>query len=515
MTTFLTILSLLSVALIIGMAANRTMMTHVTTSARTDAHTQFLELLRLLEPAVELSNESDLAFWRSRACLPPEAGDDDVETRAKRAAQNPEILGALSQLMRKLGQLPPLEAAIVRRLHECCVRDTALTPDFMERQTRAVKTASTAWRQAVDSGNFSLVVSALGAVFDLARQEGLTRAGREHWNDSLYDQLVGTWEPGSIDTRAGLVQLRNIAKWHSQRFATGDTGQVPDPLPTITYDHGRQDIFCRKLVGDVGFDLARGDFRLCDVSYAVTGGPNDVKVLARYSDSSPLRGIFATLQEGFHGTLMQGVPDTVRMAITSAYKVSMAIHEAVAEIGSSRLGRSREFWVDQYPKLQQTFPELNSVSFDDFYTHISDRNRQASHAFLSTLAVVEIELQMLSRRITARDIPRVYGDLVEAWTGSRPTEASVIQVAKLWCDGMIGYRYAALLADLATPQLWAKFQEDCPDYAVEFSSGDFSALHRWLSSNVFPIAYTASLDEVLLAATGRPLSAEYARHIWQ
>jgi carboxypeptidase Taq len=83
-----------------------------------------------------------------------------------------------------------------------------------------------------------------------------------------------------------------------------------------------------------------------------------------------------------------------------------------------------------------------------------------------------------------------------------------------WPEGLFGYFPCYALGALASAQLrTAAYQQDA-SLAPAIAQGNFAPLMQWLRTNVHSRASSASMPEIIRAATGAPLSADaYLAHV--
>ena len=84
-------------------------------------------------------------------------------------------------------------------------------------------------------------------------------------------------------------------------------------------------------------------------------GLGDVRITTRFRDDDLSDGIFSTLHEAGHAMYEQGVDDALDGTPLFGGTTS-GVHESQSRLWENLVGRSREFCVWSYPRVQAAFP---------------------------------------------------------------------------------------------------------------------------------------------------------------
>ncbi|PIZ06229.1 MAG: carboxypeptidase, partial [Flavobacteriales bacterium CG_4_10_14_0_8_um_filter_32_5] len=77
--------------------------------------------------------------------------------------------------------------------------------------------------------------------------------------------------------------------------------------------------------------------------------------------------LWSSIHEGGHALYEQGLK-IENYGLPEGTYLSLGIHESQSRLWENNVGRSLAFWNNQFPKLQETFPEnLTNYSVKDFY----------------------------------------------------------------------------------------------------------------------------------------------------
>ena len=180
------------------------------------------------------------------------------------------------------------------------------------------------------------------------------------------------------------------------------------------------------------------------------------------------------------------------------------------------VGRSLPFWKGQYPRLQAAFPaQLGGVSLEAFYRAIHRVERQPIRTSadevtygLHIIMRFDFELELLEGRLAVADLPEAWRERSRTDLGVAPaTDADGCLQDVHWFDGHVGGAFQSYaLGNLISAQLFEAALRAHPEIPQEIEAGRFDTLRGWLATNVHVHGRARSADEILLGATGRPLS---------
>ena len=122
--------------------------------------------------------------------------------------------------------------------------------------------------------------------------------------------------------------------------------------------------------------------------------------------------LFSAAHEFGHALYEQDVDPKFNGTFVSG-GASMAMHESQSRFYENVVGRSYEFWVRHYPKLQEIFSEeLDDVSLDEFYLYVNDVEcsliRTEADELTYPLHIMiryDIEQKLLNKAVEVKDLP--------------------------------------------------------------------------------------------------------------
>jgi carboxypeptidase Taq len=293
------------------------------------------------------------------------------------------------------------------------------------------------------------------------------------------------------------------------------TRRYANLLPRGVYDEPRQWQFCSALLGDMGFDLARGRLDRSTHPFTMMAGENDVRLTIRPSAEDPLRAIFATLHEGGHALYDQGLPRALHGTLL-ADAPSMGVHESQARLWENHVGRSAAFWRHYFGALQKAFPDvLGTVDARVFHRAINvvapGLNRVAADEATYNLHVLvryELEVALLEGDLAVNDLPAAWDERYRQYLGvsaARPRDGCLQDVH--WALGEFGYFPTYTIGNLYAAQLVDAYGAD-HDLDAELASGNLSTLRDWLAANVYAAGAGVSAEALIERITGRTLDVE-------
>ena len=122
---------------------------------------------------------------------------------------------------------------------------------------------------------------------------------------------------------------------------------------------GKQDVYKRQ-----------GVFSVSAHPFTTNLHNQDVRITTNYSDHVD-SSIFSVIHEAGHAIYEMGILDDLTQTVVGQ-GASMGMHESQSRFFENIIGRSRDFWVPVYGKLQEIFPDpFEQIELDQFVEAIN------------------------------------------------------------------------------------------------------------------------------------------------
>ncbi|MFA5134415.1 MAG: carboxypeptidase M32 [Patescibacteria group bacterium] len=487
-------------------------------------HPLFDKLLAALQEANDLGNIAHILEWDGRTNRPPDAEEyrtglaGRTGKKAHAAFIADEVGAAIEACLGIIGELTPYQQLQVSRLKASYDRAKALPSEFVGRKKATTEAAIATWVKARKLGDYGMFKPHLAEVLAVMREEAELHGGEPGNADSLYDQLLGGFEPGMTTAQARAI-LDQVKGWQA-RFMQRILQSTVKPnaaLLTGCFPKGRQRRLVEAIVRALGYDFARGNLSETTHPFMATISSGDHRITTRYYENDLRAALFGTPHEAGHAMYEQGAPAEMWPVDNACLFLSLGIHESQSRMYENLVCRSKPFWEYWFRHLQMSFPGFYGSTVGEFYLAInavkpSPIRVEADEATYNghILARFITELALLSGDLSVDDAPDFFNEQVLQFVGYRPaTPAEGILQDVHFPSGYFGYFPTYTFGNLASGQLFAAFAIAHPDWEDQFRQGNFSALLEWLRKNVHATGHFESMDNVLTRATGEGLNPKY------
>jgi carboxypeptidase Taq len=479
------------------------------------------ELDRRFARLAALSDATGILDWDSQTMMPEGAAHGREEQLATLRGLHHEMLSApdLDDLLdaAQAGVAPGAPAwlsANLREMRRDRVHATAVPPDLVEANSRAVSRCEGLWRTARPANDFAGLRPALEEVLRLQREIAAAKASR--LGVSPYDALLDQFEP---DGRAADVDIlfADLA-----RFLPGFIAEVlehqasqPPALPLEgPFPVEAQRNLGLDLMRTVGFDDRRG--RL-DVSlHPFCGGATgDIRITTRYDTADFTRALMGVLHETGHAMYEQNRPaEHLRRPIGRAR--GMTMHESQSLIVEMQACRSRPFVGWLASRVAAAFgrsgPAWTPENLVRLYTRVerslirvyADEVTYPAHVILR----YRLERAMIGGDLTIADLPGAWAEAMRDLVGAVPPDDRTGCLQDIhWPAGLFGYFPCYTLGAMTAAQLFEAACRADPTIPSALGRGEFAPLMGWLRTNVHVRGATADTRTIVADATSRPLDA--------
>lgn len=489
--------------------------------------TAYQELERRHARIAAIGDALGILGWDTQTIMPEGANDGRAEQTATLSviahelATDPRMADLLAEAEAD-GSLDPWQRANLREMRRHHIQSTAIPADLVEATSKAVSVCEMTWRAARAESDFAKLLPSLTEV--LARVREGAEAMGSVMGISAYDALLDSHDPGAraeridalfADLSAFLPDL--IGRVLDRQAAAPAAVDPQGPFPVE-----KQRELGVRMMERLGFDFSRG--RL-DVSlHPFCGGATgDVRITTRYDEANFTDALMGILHETGHALYEQNRP-RAWLGQPVGQSRGMAVHESQSLLMEMQACRSPEFITWLAPLVRETFggegPAWEADNLRRLYSRVergfirvnADEVTYPAHIILR----YRLEKALIAGDLTLPDLPGAWNDGMAELVGVVPPNDRLGCLQDIhWPGGGWGYFPSYTLGAMTAAQLFDAARTADPEIVPALSRGEFAPLVAWLRVNVHETGcFHASGDELLTAATGRPLDASvFKRHL--
>jgi carboxypeptidase Taq len=397
-------------------------------------------------------------------------------------------------------------------------RDHAIaTPvSLISRLAHATSIAEIRWSEARERKDFTVFAPHLEEVLQLVRDKA-TLLG-QGLQLSPYDALLDEFTPG-----LRVAEIDGIFKALSRRLPTLiraaiEKQESTPPLPVAgRFASGKQRALITEVMKAFGFPFDRG--RLDESEHPFTEGvPGDIRVTTRLDGGSPFTGLLAALHETGHALYDLGVPQQWRNQPVGRDR-GMALEESQSLLFEMIISRNRPFLAWLRGLLEKHFavsgPEWE---VDNLYRQLTRVRRSLIRVDADELTYplhvmlrYGLEKDLLEGKLAVRDLPEAWNQGMADRLEVRPANDAEGCLQDIhWAKGSFGYFPTYAIGGVISAQLWESLRARIPEVDTQIMAGDFTGITRWLGEQVHGHGARLTLQELMKAATGKPLGAQAA-----
>ncbi|MBP2303943.1 carboxypeptidase M32 [Azospirillum melinis] len=489
--------------------------------------TAYQELERRHARIAAIGDALGILGWDTQTIMPEGANDGRAEQTATLSVIAHELatdprMGDLLAEAEGDGSLDAWQRANLREMRRHHIQATAVPADLVEATSKAVSVCEMTWRAARAKSDYAKLLPSLTEVLARVR-EGAEALGSV-MGISAYDALLDSHDPGARAERIDAL-FADLSG-----FLPDLIGRVLDKqaaAPAVTEPQGpfpveKQRELGVRMMERLGFDFRRG--RL-DVSlHPFCGGATgDVRITTRYDEANFTDALMGILHETGHALYEQNRP-AAWLTQPVGQSRGMAVHESQSLLMEMQACRSAEFITWLAPVVRETFggegPAWEADNLRRLYSRVergfirvnADEVTYPAHIILR----YRLEKALVAGDLTLPDLPGAWNDGMAELVGVVPPNDRLGCLQDIhWPGGGWGYFPSYTLGAMTAAQLFDAARTADPEIVPALSRGEFAPLVNWLRVNVHETGcFYASGDDLLTAATGRPLDASvFKRHL--
>jgi carboxypeptidase Taq len=470
---------------------------------------------------------SSMLGWDAAAMMPPGGGaarGDQLAVLAGLAHTHltaPEVGDDLAAAEAAGVPADPWQAANLRLMRHAYTRATALPGDLVEAQARAGSSCEKVWRSARRNSDFASVQPYLAEVVRLVREQAAALSPA--LGLAPYDALMDGYQRGVRAADVAPVFAAYEA-FLGQALPEAEARQARQPAPVKPqrpFPIDAQETFCRRLSERLGLDYAHA--RLDRSAHPFSGGTQtDVRITTRYEEADFTQAVLAVVHETGHALYERGLPEAyARQPVGEA--AGMAAHESQSLIVEMQACRSDAFLSWLGPELLATFggdpAPYQPANLARLWRRVqrgfirvdADEMTYPAHVILR----FRLEQALISGDLSVADLPGAWNEGFTSLLGITPPDDARGCLQDIhWYDGALGYFPSYTLGAMAAAQLIAAARRAVPTLDAALGQGDLSPLLGWLRVNVHSQGSRLGFNDLLRAATGKPLDpADFQAHL--
>lgn len=466
-----------------------------------------------------------LLEWDQETLAPVEAQDytakvvGELSDSYMQVMTNAEVEKHLHTLEKEFATLDPKEQAIVKEWKKILAQLAYIPKEEYKEYTTLVAKAGAIWSRAKEKNDFSAFAPTLEEIIAYKRKFAAYRKknNKEEKKKELYDILLEDYEPGF--TMEILDEFFAKIKEELVPFLkeiTEACRKVDKSYNYKKYPVEQQREFCKWLSGYMGFDFNRGVIAESAHPFTTNLHNHDVRISNHYYEENLESAIFSAIHETGHALYEMGIDNELTLSIIGT-GTSMGMHESQSRFWENIIGRSEEFWLPIYPKLQEAFPEqLKDVSLDDFLRGcnkiepglIRTESDELTYS-LHILVRYELEKELIEGKCEVKDLEQAWKEKYQKYIGKTPEKASegVLQDIH-WAGGDFGYFPSYAIGTAVAAQLFAHMKEKMP-IKEYLKDGNLTPIREYLKEQIYQYGKRKTTQELLKDITGEEFSADY------
>lgn len=476
------------------------------------------ELQNRLKELSYLRSISSLLNWDSSTQMPKNGGKNRANAAAylsgllRQKSTDERFISLIKDLDQKKDKTD-IENAVVYRVKLNYEFLERIPEDFYIEFRKNVSMAELAWEDARDKNDYSIFLPYLKKIISDNKQI----AEYVGYKTSPYDVFLDRYEKGLTTTTLDPIfeKLKKECGDITKKLSANGSVNKPE-LPKVRYDKSIQKEMSLDLLSTIGFSMDSGTLSEIIHPMASSLSSSDVRLSVNYNESDFTEIYLSVLHEGGHGLYEQNIEPSL-YGTTLSSGTSMSIHEACSRMYENNLGRSDIFLNFYYPKIVKLFPQMQSLSFDDFYKVInkSEPSLVRIHAdevtyHMHIIIRYELERALLNDNLSVEELPHLWNEKYEKYLGVKPTNYvdGVLQDVH-WSNSLIGYFPSYSLGSIYASQFFHAFKKENADWKENIEKGNIIPLTSWMKEKVFKHGSIYTALDILNRVTGEGINVDH------
>ena len=461
-----------------------------------------------------------LLYWDQRTYMPPSSSDDRASILGTISSmifkrQTSEKMKEFYDYFKNSDYSPKneIEKAMIKHLIRDYEKSSKIPPKLQEKLTILSSKGESAWSEAKEKSDFSILQPILTELVDLK----IEVANHIGYDENPYDALIDDFEMGMKASQIEPIfsKLRDATVELLNKLDTSNS-KPNKKLLKGKYPVDKQSELNKILLKTIGFDFS---YQRLDVSghpFTISISPNDVRITTHYKEDDFVDAILSTVHEAGHSFYEMNIDNN--LADTNLYDgISMGVHESQSRIMENFIGRSYEFWKFFYPHVQETFEQFKKVELDQFYKAINNVERslirtQADELTYNLHIILRFELEnaLINKEIKVKDLPSLWNEKMKKYLSiTPPNDAKGVLQDIHWSGGDFGYFPSYALGNLYSAQFYHQAEKDIKNLKSEIENGNIKIFTDWLKNNIHKWGKLYTPSELVEKVTSEPLNPDY------
>ncbi len=470
-----------------------------------------------------LGEASAMLGWDASAMMPPGGGAARGDQMALLAgmmhemAIAPEVAEDLAAAEAG-GEWDQANLALMRHAH---IRATALPTALVEAVSLANSRCEKIWREARRASDFAMVRPALEEVVRLQREtaQALSAALGLSPYDSLMDGFqrgVTAAEVEPIFATYEVFLASALPRALEIQARRGPAIPLQGPFPVAA-----QKAMAQAMSARMGLEYSHA--RLDESTHPFCGGtPSDVRITTRYNAGDVAQALLGVLHETGHALYERGLPEGFRRQPVGE-AAGMAAHESQSLIIEMQACRGDDFLGFLGRELHAAYggdaAAYAGENLQKLWRHVepgfirvdADEITYPAHVILR----FRLERALIAGELAVADLPGAWGEGLHRLLGITPPDDARGCLQDIhWHDGAFGYFPSYTLGAMAAAQLMGAARAATPGLDAALGQGDAAPLLGWLRTHVHAQGSRLGFQDLLRAATGKPLDpSDFTAHL--
>jgi carboxypeptidase Taq len=397
---------------------------------------------------------------------------------------------------------------VARRDFEKAIR---VPGEYVERASAHSCASYAAWIKARPANDFAAMRPYLEKNVELSREYAGYFAPYRRVADPMIDDYDAGMTTASVQELFAALrrELLPIVRAICSQPAADDT------CLHGAFAEGKQLDFNIAVAKRLGYDFERGRIDKTHHPFCSKFSAGDVRITTRVDEADIGQALFSTVHECGHAMYEQGVAAALA-GTPLGLGTSAGVHESQSRLWENVVARGDGFWQHFYPQLQAHFPDpFGKVPLEAFYRAINKVQRSLIRTDadevtynLHIMMRFDLELDLLEGRLDVKDLPEAWRTRMASDLGVAPGDDrdGCLQDVHWFSGGIGGTFQGYTIGNILSAQFYAAAVKAHREIPRDIAHGEFGTLHQWLAANVHRYGRKFEPDELVVRATGEPMT---------